>query len=156
MTTYKNAAKKRRLGNRKGKHNLRNEIEADLNEHNHDSDNSDDDIMRDIRFSNGIMNAEQEIMKLYKDTFNVDPLDRSPITLTSEQRIERCAQNIAFWQRLLREYNEDDFDTSDPRYFYIKLKESEVRVGIINRFENDRKALKLILNRACELVINGG
>ena len=113
-------------------------------------------MMRDIRFSNGIMNAEQEIMKLYKDTFNVDPLDRSPITLTSEQRIERCAQNIAFWQNLLREYNGDDSRTSDPIYFYIKLKESEVRVGIIRRFEDDKNALKQILNRACELVNNGG
>ena len=150
--------KKRRLGNRKGKHNLQNEIEADLNECNHDSNSGDDDIMRDIRFSNCIMNAEQEIMKLYKDTFNVDPLDRSPLTLTSEPRIERCALNKAFWQRLLREYSESEFDTctSDPRYFYINLKEYEVRVGIVRRFEDDKDDLKQILNRACELVNNGG
>ena len=73
------------------------------------------------------MCAEREIMELYKDAFNVDPLDRGPISLTSEQRTERCAQNIAFWQRLLRACNTDDFAkcTSDPRYFYIKMKESE-------------------------------
>ena len=81
--------------------------------------------MKDIHFSNGMMSAEREIMELYKDTFNVDPLDRAPIYTTSEQRIERCAQNIASWQRLLREYNEEDFDkcTSDPRYVYIKTRE---------------------------------
>ena len=102
--------------------------------------------MKDICFSNGGMNAEREIMDLYKEAFNVDPLDRKPITLTSEQRIERRALNIAFRQRLLREYNERDFDTctSDPRYFYIKLKESEVRVGIIRRFEDDKDVLKHI------------
>ena len=88
-------SQKRRGNNRKLKCGLQNEIAADLNEDKHESDSSDDDMMRDIRFSNGIMNAEQEIMKLYKDSFNVDPLDRSPITLTSEQRIERCALNIA-------------------------------------------------------------
>ena len=58
--------------------------------------------MKDIRFSNGVMNAEREIIGLYKGAFNVDPLDRSPITLTSEQQIERCALNIPFWQRLFR------------------------------------------------------
>ena len=117
-----------------------------------------DEFMKDIRFSNGVMNAEREIMDLYQETFNVDQLDRSPITLTSEERLERCALNIACWKRFLQEYNEDDFDTctSDPRYFYIKMKESEVRVGIISRFENDKNALKQILNRACELVNNGG
>jgi len=150
--------KKQRIRNRKFKASLQNEIAADSNEYKHCSDSSDDDIMKDIRFSNGVMNAEREIMDLYKEAFNVDPLDRSPITLTSEQRIERCALNIAFWQRLLQEYNENDFDTctSDPRYFYIKMKEAEVRVGIIRRFEDDKNALKQILNRACELVNNGG
>ena len=102
------------------------------------------------------MCAEREILELYKDAFNVDPLDRSPISLTSEQRIERCAQNIAFWQRLLRKYKEDDFDkfTADPRYFYIKMKESEVRVGFIRRFEEGGDVLEQILTRACELVNN--
>ena len=59
--------------------------------------------------------------------------------------------------KILREYNEDDFDTctSDPRYFYIKMKEAEVRVGIIRRFKDDKNALKQILNRTCELVNNG-
>ena len=89
MTTYKHATKKWRLRNRKLKGNLQNEVAADLSEYNHDSDSSDD-IMKDIRFSNGVMNAEREIMDLYKEAFNVDPLDRSPITLTSEQRIERA------------------------------------------------------------------
>ena len=150
-------SQKRRIRNRKLKASLENEIAADSNEYNHDSDSSDD-IMKDICFSNGVMNAEREIMDLYKEAFNVDPLDRSPITLTSEQRIERCALNIAFWQRLLREYNESEFDTctSDPKYFYIKLKESEVRVGIIRRFEDDKNVLKQILNRACELMNNEG
>ena len=95
-------------------------------------------------------------MELYKDAFNVDPLDRSPISLTSGQRIERCAQNIAFWQKLLREYKEDDFDkcTSDPRCFYIKMKESEVKVDFIRRFEEDGDVLEQELKRACELVNN--
>ena len=97
-------------------------------------------------------------MELYKDAFNVDTLDRSPISITSEQRIERCAQDIEFWQRLLNKYKEDDFDTctSDPRYFYIEMKESEVRFGFIRRFEDDGDVLEQILKRACELMNNGG
>ena len=66
-----------------------------------------------------------------------------------------CTNNILFWQKLLREYNENDSCTSDPIYVYIKLKESEVRVCIIRRFEDDKNVLKQILNRACELVNNG-
>ena len=94
-------SQKQRIRNRKLKASLQNEVAADLNEYKHDSDSSDD-IMKDIRFSNGVMNAEREVMDLYKEAFNVDPLDRSPITQTSEQRIERCALSIEFWQRLLR------------------------------------------------------
>jgi hypothetical protein len=116
-------SQKRRIRNRKLKASLQNEMAADLNEYKHDSDSSAD-IMKNIHFSYGVMCAEREIMELYKDAFNVDPLDRSPISLTSEQRIERCAQNRAFWHKLLREYKEDDFDicTSDPKCFYIKMK----------------------------------
>ena len=149
---------KRRIRNRKLKSNLQNEITADLNELNprsntqecnHDSDSSDD-IMKDIKFSIGMKSAEQEIMQLYKEKFNSDPLNINTYKrFTEEEQIERSAQNIAFWQKLLREYNEDDFEscTSNPRYFYIKMKESEVRVNIIRRCSADKALLELIPSR---------
>ena len=74
---------KRRMRNRKIKNSLQNEITADLNELNprsntqecnHDSDSSDD-IMKDIKLSIGMKSAEQEIMQLYKDKCNIDPLN---------------------------------------------------------------------------------
>ena len=75
---------------------------------------------------------------------------------TEEEQIERCAQSIACWQKLLCEYNEDDFEscTSNPRYFYIKMKESEVRVNIIRRCSADKDVLEQILSRLLELVNN--
>ena len=153
---------KRRMRNRKIKSSLQNEITADQNELNprpnthecnHDSDSSDD-IMKDIKFWVGLKSAEQEIMQLYKEKFNIDPLSINTYKrFTEEEQIERCAQNIAFWQKLLREYNEDDFEscTSNPRYFYIKMKESEVRVNIIRRFSADKDVLEQILSRVLEL-----
>ena len=156
---------KRRMKNGKNKHSLQNEIAADLNESNsrpnthecnHDSDISDD-IMKYIQFSIGMKSAEQEIMQSYKEKFNIDPLNINTYKrFTDEEQIERCAQNISFWQKLLREYNEDDFEscTSNPRYFYIKMSESEVRVNIIRRFSTDKDVLEQILSRVLELVNN--
>ena len=85
----------------------------------------------------GMLFAEGEIMDLYKKQFNIDPTtDKSYRLFTEEEQVERYAQNIAFWQNLLRTYNQNGFDKykSDPRYFYIKLKESEVRTNTFNKF----------------------
>jgi hypothetical protein len=62
---------------------------------------------------------------------------------------------VGFWQNLLREYNEYDFETctSDPRYFYIKLKETEVRTHTFKQFGNDA-VLRKIITRLLELVNN--
>lgn len=66
--------------------------------------------------------------------------------------VERYAQNIAFWQKLLREYSGHDFETnrSNPRYVYIKMKEAEVRVNAFRRF--DKAVMRKILTRLLELV----
>jgi len=138
---------KRRMRNRKIKGSLQNE---------HDSDSSDD-IMEDIKFSIGMKSAEQEIMQLYKDKFKIDPIhDNTYKRFTEEEQVERYAQNIAFWQKLLLEYHEEDFEscTSDPRYFYIKMKESEVRVNAFRRFDNNKDVLRKIITRLLELVNN--
>ena len=70
----------------------------------------------------GMLFAECEIMELYKDKFNIDlRTDKTHRVFTEEEQIERYAENIAFWHKLLREYNENAFDAcrSDTRYFYI-------------------------------------
>ena len=85
----------------------------------------------------GMLFAEREIIELYKEKLNIDPItDKTHRIFTEEEQVERYAQNIAFWQKLLREYNENDFDTcrSDPRYVYIKMKEYEVRTNTFNKF----------------------
>ena len=125
-------SQKQRIRNRKLKASLQNEMTADLNEYRHGSDSNDDDITKDCFFYSEMSFAENEIMKLYKDKFNIDPrTDKTYKIFTEEEQIERYAQNIAFWQNLLREYNEDGFDTrtSDPRYFYIEMTETEIRTN---------------------------
>jgi len=105
----------------------------------------------------GMLFAECEIMDLYKEQFNIDPrTDKSYQLFTEEEQVERYAQNKAFWQKLLREYNQNDFDKckSDPRYVYIKMKESEVRTNTFNKFKN-HAILRKIITRLLELVNNG-
>ena len=122
--------RRRRIKTKKLKNQLQNEISTDVAEFD-EKCSSDDGIINDIIFSNGLRDAEHEIMKLYQETF-IHPLDRSHTLLTRDEEIERSAQNMAFWQKLLREYDENDFDpcTSNPRYYYMKMKEAEVRVNI--------------------------
>ena len=51
----------------------------------------------------GMLCAEREIADLYKDKFNIDPItDKTHRIFTEEEQIERYAQNIAVWQKLLR------------------------------------------------------
>ena len=134
------------IRNREEYFNLHNDSDDD------DSD-SDDDILKNIQFSQGVMLAEQEIMQLYKETFNIDPLDRSRKSFTPEQHIERCAQNIAFWQKLLFQYSDDiESMISNPRHYYIKMKEAEVRVNILRRFMNDKDVMNKISDRLLELM----
>jgi len=119
--------------------------------------NDRDDLMKDDEFYLEMLFAEHEIMKLYKEKFNIDPLtENGHKYYTEQEQVERYAQNIAFWQKLLREYNEEDFEscTSDPRYFYIKMKESEVRVTAFRRFDNNKDVLRKIITRLLELVNN--
>ena len=144
---------RRRIKTKKLKNQLQNEISADVADFG-EKCSSDDDIINDIIFSNGLRDAEHEIMKLYQETFNIHPLDRSHKLFTRDEMIERSAQNMAFWQKLLREYDENDFDscTSNPRYYYIKMKEAEVRVNIFKQFDNDKPLLKIIITRLLELV----
>ena len=139
---------KHRIRNRKANNQLQNEIAAELN-------SSDEE---NIEFYNAMLSAERGIMKLYKETFKIDPLlDRTYRIFTEDQQVERYAQNLAFWQKLLREYDEDDFEsrTSDPKYVYIKMKESEVRLNVIDKFKDDYpELLKRIFLRLLEIVNN--
>ena len=139
---------KHRIRNRKANNQLQNEIAAELN-------SSDEE---NIEFYNAMLSAERGIMKLYKEAFKSDPLlDRTYRIFTEDQQVERYAQNLAFWQKLLREYDEDDFEsrTSDPKYVYIKMKESEVRLNVIDKFKDDYpELLKRIFLRLLEIVNN--
>ena len=121
----------------------------------YDSDSSDDeDIIKYLQFSNRMESVEQEIMQLYKEKFNIDPRTEMGYSrYTEAEQIERYAQNITFWQKLLLEYDDEkDFEScaSNPRYMYIKMKESEVRVNVFRKF--DRDVLERIFSRVLELV----
>ena len=75
---------------------------------------------------------ETEIMDLYKEQFGYDP--REPQTykyFTEEEQIERYAQNVVFWRKLLNAYNvKEPHDINrvknDLRWQYIMKKEGEV------------------------------
>lgn len=113
----------------------------------------DDGIMKDGEFYLEMLFVEREIMDLYKEKFNIDPLtENGHRYYTEQEQVERYAQNIAFWQKLLREYSDHDFETnrSNPRYVYIKMKEAEVRVNAFRRF--DKAVMRKILTRLLELV----
>ena len=113
----------------------------------------DDGIMKDGELYLEMLFVEREIMDLYKEKFNIDPLtENGHRYYTEQEQVERYAQNIAFWQKLLREYSDHDFETnrSNPRYVYIKMKEAEVRVNAFRRV--DKAVMRNILTRLLELV----
>ena len=76
------------------KHSLHNEITADLNELNphpntqecnHDSDSSYDDITKCIKFPICMKSVEQEIMQLYKEKSNIDPIHDNTYKIFTEE-----------------------------------------------------------------------
>lgn len=124
--------------------------EAYFNLHN---DSDDDDLMKDGEFYLEMLFVEREIMDLYKEKFNIDPLtENGHRYYPEEEQVERHAQHMAFWQKLLREYNDHDFETnrSNPRYAYIKMKEAEFRVKTFNKF--NKAVMRKIITRLLELV----
>ena len=141
---------KNRIRRRKIKNELQNEIAAELH------DDSSDEILKDIEFYNAMLLAERGIMELYKETFKIDPLfDTTYKMFTVERQVERYAQNLAFWQKLFCEYDEDESRTSNPRYVYIKMKESEARITVVKKFKDKYPELmKQIFSRLLEIVNN--
>ena len=79
---------------------------------------------------------EEEIMELYHQKFGIDPLDKSEKYFTEEEQIERHAQNIVFWRKLLKEYdNVDKFEQIKiPRFKYICKKEGEISMTTYIKF----------------------
>ena len=79
---------------------------------------------------------EEEIMELYHKKFGIDPLDKSEKYFTEEEQIERHAQNIVFWRKLLKEYdNVDKFEQIKiPRFKYICKKEGEISMTTYIKF----------------------
>ena len=54
---------------------------------------------------------EKEIMELYHKEFGIDALDKSDKYYTENEQIERHAQNVVFWRKLIKEYdNVDKFE----------------------------------------------
>ena len=145
---------KNRIRKSKIKNGLQNEIAAELHELHDDS--SGEEILKDIEFYNAMLLAERGIMELYKETFKIDPLfDTTYKMFTIERQVERYAQNLAFWQKLLCEYDEDESRTSNPRYVYIKMKESEARITVVKKFKDKYPELmKQIFSRLLEIVNN--
>ena len=143
---------KNRIRKSKIKNGLQNEIAAELHELHDDS--SGEEILKDIEFYNAMLSAERGIMELYKETFKIDPLfDTTYKMFTIERQVERYAQNLAFWQKLLCEYDEDESRTSNPRYVYIKMKESEARINVVKKFKDKYpELLERIFSRLLEIV----
>ena len=81
--------------------------------------------------------VEREIMQLYREKFNLDPLTENGFGyFTEQQQVGRYAQNLAFWQRLLHEYDNANFlaYVTTLRYMYIVMKEDEARRYVCYRF----------------------
>ena len=97
---------------------------------------------------------EDEIMELWHKKFDIDPLDKSEKYFTEEEQIERHAQNIVFWRKLLKEYdNVDKFEQIKiPRFRYIRKKEGEVSMTTYIKFKEFPDAIDKIGNRIKELM----
>ena len=97
---------------------------------------------------------EEEIMELWHKKFDIDPLDKSEKYFTEEEQIERHAQNIVFWRKLLKEYdNVDKFEQIKiPRFRYIRKKEGEVSMTTYIKFKEFPDAIDKIGNRIKELM----
>ena len=97
---------------------------------------------------------EEEIMELYHQKFGIDPLDKSEKYFTEEEQIERHAQNIVFWRKLIKEYdNVDKFEQIKiPRFKYICKKEGEISMASYIKFKEFPDAVDKIGNRIKELM----
>ena len=97
---------------------------------------------------------EDEIMELWHKKFDIDPLDKSEKYFTEEEQIERHAQNIVFWRKLLKEYdNVDKFEQIKiPRFRYIRKKEGEISMTTYIKFKEFPDAIDKISNRIKELM----
>ena len=97
---------------------------------------------------------EDEIMELWHKKFDIDPLDKSEKYFTEEEQIERHAQNIVFWRKLLKEYdNVDKFEQiQSPRFRYIIKKEGEVSMGFYKKYINFPEVNDKIGKRIKELM----
>ena len=97
---------------------------------------------------------EEEIMELYHQKFGIDPLDKSEKYFTEEEQIERHAQNIVFWRKLLKEYdNVDKFEQIKiPRFKYICKKEGEISMTTYIKFKESKHVIDEIGNRIKELM----
>jgi len=97
---------------------------------------------------------EEEIMERYRKKFGIDPLDKSEKYFTEEEQIERHAQNIVFWRKLLKEYdNVDKFEQIKiPRFKYICKKEGEISMTTYIKFKEFKHVIDEIGNRIKELM----
>ena len=97
---------------------------------------------------------EDEIMELWHKKFDIDPLDKSEKYFTEEEQIERHAQNIVFWRKLLKEYdNVDKFEQIKiPRFRYIRKKEGEISMTTYIKFKEFKHVINKIGNRIKELM----
>ena len=97
---------------------------------------------------------EDEIMTLYHNKFNVDPLDKSQSYFTEEQTIERHAQNVVFWRKLRKEYDDVDIfeQPKSPRFRYIMEKEGEISMSFYIKFIHIDGVNDRIGNRVKELM----
>ena len=97
---------------------------------------------------------EEEIMTLYNNKFGLDPLDYSERYFTESEQIERHAQNVVFWRKLLKEYDDVNIfeQPKSPRFRYIMEKEGEISMGFYKKLLNIKGVNDRIGDRVKELM----
>ena len=107
-----------------------------------DSNDSDSDDSNSYDFYMKILKVETEIMDLYKHEFGYDPREPNTISFyTEEETIERHAQNIVFWRKLLAKYdvkepNDIHKVKSNIGWQYITKKADETALTFYPKFKN--------------------
>ena len=125
-----------------------------------DSDDVCHNRAKNVSLYVSMLIIETEIMDLYKEQFGYDP--REPQTykyFTEEEQIERYAQNVVFWRKLLNEYNvKEPHDIhkvkTNMRWQYIMKKEGEVCMWFYKKFKDLPHVNEKIGQRVHELMNN--
>ena len=123
-----------------------------------DSNDSDHEGINPYDFYMKTLKVENEIMDLYEHEFGYDPREPNTISFyTEEETIERHAQNIVCWRKLLAEYdvkepNDIHKVKSNIRWQYITNKADETALTFYLKFKHIEGVNKRLGKRVSELM----